>query len=183
MAERIGFVGLGIMGKPMARNLMAAGYELTVYDIVGEPVEELATEGAAAASSPAGAARGNARTITMLPDSADSERAILGPDGVLDGAEPGSVIIDMSSIAPSMSQKIGAACAGKGVAFLDAPVSGGEPGAIAGTLAVMVGGDEAVFERLQTPAGCDGRQCRPRRRCGRRQHYQAGESDYRGRQH
>ena len=116
MAEQIGFVGLGIMGKPMARNLMAAGYELTVYDIVGEPVEELATEGATAASSPAGAAKGSARTITMLPDSADSERAILGPEGVLEGAEAGSVIIDMSSIAPSMSQKIGAACAGKGVA-------------------------------------------------------------------
>ena len=146
MAERIGFVGLGIMGKPMARNLMAAGYELTVYDIIGEPVEELATEGATAASSPAGAAAGNVRTITMLPDSADSERAILGPEGVLEGAEAGSVIIDMSSIAPSMSQKIGAACDEKGVKFLDAPVSGGEPGAIAGTLAVMVGGDEAVFD-------------------------------------
>ena len=146
MAEKIGFVGLGIMGKPMARNLMAAGYELTVYDIVGEPVEELATEGASAASSPREATVNNARTITMLPDSADSERAILGPDGVLEGAEPGSVIIDMSSIAPSMSQKIGVACADKGVEFLDAPVSGGEPGAIAGTLAIMVGGQQSVFD-------------------------------------
>lgn len=146
MAERIGFVGLGIMGKPMARNLMAAGYALTVYDIIGEPVEELATEGAAAASSPAQAAAASIRTITMLPDSADSERAILGPDGVLEGAKPGSVIIDMSSIAPSMSQHIAAACADRGVAFLDAPVSGGEPGAVAGTLAIMVGGDQAVFD-------------------------------------
>ena len=146
MAEKIGFVGLGIMGKPMARNLMAAGYELTVYDIVGEPVEELATEGASAASSPREATVNNARTITMLPDSADSERAILGPDGVLEGAAPGSVIIDMSSIAPSMSQKIGVACADKGVEFLDAPVSGGEPGAIAGTLAIMVGGQQSVFD-------------------------------------
>ena len=146
MAEKIGFVGLGIMGKPMARNLMAAGYELTVYDIVGEPVEELATEGASAASSPREATVNNARTITMLPDSADSERAILGPDGVLEGAAPGSVIIDMSSIAPSMSQKIGVACADKGVEFLDAPVSGGEPGAIAGTLAIMVGGKQSVFD-------------------------------------
>jgi 2-hydroxy-3-oxopropionate reductase len=131
----------------MARNLMAAGYELTVYDIVGEPVEELATEGASAASSPREATVNNARTITMLPDSADSERAILGPDGVLEGAAPGSVIIDMSSIAPSMSQKIGVACADKGVEFLDAPVSGGEPGAIAGTLAIMVGGKQEVFDR------------------------------------
>ena len=146
MAEKIGFVGLGIMGKPMARNLMAAGYELTVYDIVGEPVEELATEGASAASSPREATVNNARTITMLPDSADSERAILGPDGVLEGAAPGSVIIDMSSIAPSMSQQIGVACADKGVEFLDAPVSGGEPGAIAGTLAIMVGGRQSVFD-------------------------------------
>ena len=146
MAEKIGFVGLGIMGKPMARNLMEAGYELTVYDIVGEPVEELATEGASAASSPREATVNNARTITMLPDSADSERAILGPDGVLEGAAPGSVIIDMSSIAPSMSQKIGVACADKGVEFLDAPVSGGEPGAIAGTLAIMVGGQQSVFD-------------------------------------
>ncbi len=146
MAEKIGFVGLGIMGKPMARNLMAAGYELTVYDIVGEPVEELATEGASASSSPREATVNNVRTITMLPDSADSERAILGPDGVLEGAAPGSVIIDMSSIAPSMSQKIGVACADKGVEFLDAPVSGGEPGAIAGTLAIMVGGKQSVFD-------------------------------------
>ena len=146
MAEKIGFVGLGIMGKPMARNLMAAGYELTVYDIVGEPVEELATEGASASSSPREATVNNVRTITMLPDSADSERAILGPDGVLEGAAPGSVIIDMSSIAPSMSQTIGVACADKGVEFLDAPVSGGEPGAIAGTLAIMVGGKQSVFD-------------------------------------
>ena len=146
MAEKIGFVGLGIMGKPMARNLMAAGYELTVYDIVGEPVEELATEGASAAASPREATVNNVRTITMLPDSADSERAILGPDGVLEGAAPGSVIIDMSSIAPSMSQKIGVACADKGVEFLDAPVSGGEPGAIGGTLAIMVGGKQSVFD-------------------------------------
>jgi 2-hydroxy-3-oxopropionate reductase len=146
MAEKIGFVGLGIMGKPMVRNLMAAGYELTVYDIVGEPVEELATEGASASSSPREATVNNVRTITMLPDSADSERAILGPDGVLEGAAPGSVIIDMSSIAPSMSQKIGVACADKGVEFLDAPVSGGEPGAIAGTLAIMVGGKQSVFD-------------------------------------
>jgi 2-hydroxy-3-oxopropionate reductase len=149
MAEKIGFVGLGIMGKPMARNLMQAGYELTVYDIVGEPVEELATEGATPASSARDATSGNAKTITMLPDSADSERAILGPNGVLEGAATGSVIIDMSSIAPSMSQKIGAACGDRGVDFLDAPVSGGEPGAIAGTLAVMVGGQQSVFDACE----------------------------------
>ena len=147
MAEQIGFVGLGIMGKPMARNLMNAGYELTVYDIVGEAVEELATEGAKAASSSSEVAVGTDKIITMLPDSADSERAILGPGGVLEGARAGSVVIDMSSIAPSMSQKIFAACAEKGVEMLDAPVSGGEPGAIAGTLAIMVGGKQEVFDQ------------------------------------
>ena len=146
MAEQIGFVGLGIMGRPMARNLMKAGYELTVYDIVGEAVEELATEGAKLASSSSEVAANTDKVITMLPDSTDSEQAILGPGGVLEGAKPGSVIIDMSSIAPSMSQKIFAECAGKGVEMLDAPVSGGEPGAINATLAIMVGGKQEVFD-------------------------------------
>ena len=147
MAERIGFVGLGIMGKPMAKNLLKAGYSLTVYDIVGEPLEEVVTEGAEGASSSKEVAASANRTITMLPDSADSEAAILGPDGVLEGAKPGSVIIDMSSIAPLVSQKIAAECAKKGVEMLDAPVSGGEPGAINATLAIMVGGKQEVFDQ------------------------------------
>ena len=147
MAEQIGFVGLGIMGKPMARNLMQAGYALTVYDIVGEPVEELATEGATPAASSAEVAAATDKIITMLPDSADSERAILGPNGVLEGAKPGSIVIDMSSISPIVSQKIAAECARQGVAMLDAPVSGGEPGAINGTLAIMVGGPQEIFDQ------------------------------------
>ena len=147
MAEKIGFVGLGIMGKPMARNLLKAGYDLTVYDIVGEAVEEVVGDGAAAASSSKEVAAATGKIITMLPDSADSERAILGPDGVLEGADPGSVIIDMSSIAPLVSQRIAAACAERGVEMLDAPVSGGEPGAIAGTLAIMVGGKQEIFDQ------------------------------------
>jgi 2-hydroxy-3-oxopropionate reductase len=147
MAERIGFVGLGIMGKPMAKNLLKAGYSLTVYDIVGEHMEEVVTDGAAGASSSKEVAAAADRTITMLPDSADSEAAILGPDGVLEGAKPGSVIIDMSSIAPLVSQKIAAECAKKGVEMLDAPVSGGEPGAINATLAIMVGGKQEVFDQ------------------------------------
>ena len=147
MAEQIGFVGLGIMGKPMARNLMQAGYALTVYDIVGEPVEELATEGATPAASSAEVAATTDKIITMLPDSADSERAILGPNGVLEGAKPGSIVIDMSSISPIVSQKIAAECARQGVAMLDAPVSGGEPGAINGTLAIMVGGPQEIFDQ------------------------------------
>ena len=146
MAERIGFVGLGIMGKPMAKNLLKAGYSLTVYDIVGEPVEELVTEGAARASSNTEVAANSDKIFTMLPDSADSEIAILGPEGVLEGAASGSIIIDMSSIAPLVSKKIAAECSHKGVEMLDAPVSGGEPGAINAALAIMVGGKQEVFD-------------------------------------
>ncbi len=147
MAEKIGFVGLGIMGKPMARNLLKAGYELTVYDIVAEAVEEVASDGAAPASSSSEVAAATDRIITMLPDSADSEKVILGPGGVLEGASPGKTIIDMSSIAPLVSQRIAAECAEKGVEMLDAPVSGGEPGAINATLAIMVGGKQEVFDQ------------------------------------
>ncbi len=146
-SKAIGFVGLGIMGKPMARNLMKAGYSLTVYDVVASSVEEIATDGAVPASSSAEAAEKAPVVITMLPDSADSEAAILGPGGVLEGASEGSVVIDMSSIAPGSSQKIAAACETAGVDFLDAPVSGGEPKAVDGTLAIMVGGRKEVFDR------------------------------------
>ena len=147
MAEQIGFIGLGIMGKPMARNLLKAGYSLTVYDIVGSNQEEVVTDGAIGASSSKEVAAASDTIITMLPDSADSEKVILGPDGVLEGAKGGSVIIDMSSIAPLVSQRIAADCAEKGVEMLDAPVSGGEPGAVAGTLAVMVGGKQEIFDK------------------------------------
>ncbi len=147
MAEKIGFIGLGIMGKPMARNLLKAGYELTVYDIVGDAVEEVVGDGATGASSCAEVAAAADKIITMLPDSADSERAILGAGGVLEGAKTGSLVIDMSSIAPSVSQRIAAECAEKGVDMLDAPVSGGEPGAVAGTLAIMVGGKQEQFDQ------------------------------------
>ena len=105
------FVGLGIMGKPMAKNLLKASYSLTVFDIVGEPVEELVSEGATGAGSNREVAAASDKIITMLPDSADSEKAILGPDGVLEGARPGSIVIDMSSIAPLVSKKIAAECA------------------------------------------------------------------------
>ena len=147
MAEKIGFIGLGIMGKPMARNLLKAGYELTVYDIVGEAVEEVVGDGASSASSSAEVAAATDKIITMLPDSADSERVILGPGGVLEGAKPGSLVIDMSSIAPSVSRRIAVEAEAKGVDALDAPVSGGEPGAVAGTLAIMVGGKQDLFDQ------------------------------------
>ncbi|HIM36762.1 MAG TPA: 2-hydroxy-3-oxopropionate reductase [Dehalococcoidia bacterium] len=147
MAERIGFVGLGIMGKPMAKNLLKAGYSLTVYDIVGTNLEEVVNEGATGASSSKEVASNSDKIITMLPDSADSDAAILGPNGVLEGAATGSIIVDMSSIAPSVSQKISAECAKKGVDMLDAPVSGGEPGAINATLSIMVGGNQEIFDK------------------------------------
>ncbi len=152
----IGFVGLGIMGRPMARNLINAGYSLTVYDIVGSAVEELVTDGADAAATASEAASTAPLTITMVPDSADSEAAIMGPDGVLEGAEKGATVIDMSSIAPGSSQKIAAACEAAGVDFLDAPVSGGEPKAIDGTLAIMVGGKQGVFDKYQDLLGVVG---------------------------
>ena len=147
VAKEVGFIGLGIMGKPMTRNLMKAGYSLTVYDVVGTAVEEIATDGANTASSSKEVAQKTPVVITMVPDSADSEAAIIGPGGVLEGTSKGSVIIDMSSIAPATSQKIATACEAQGVDFLDAPVSGGEPGAVAGTLAIMVGGKKGVFDR------------------------------------
>ena len=143
----IGFIGLGIMGKPMVRNLMEAGNSVTVYDIVGTAVEEMATEGAIPASTSSEVASKNSLIITMVPDSADSEAAILGANGVLEGAASGSVVIDMSSIAPASSQKIAAGCEAQGVDFLDAPVSGGEPGAVSGTLAIMVGGKKDVYDK------------------------------------
>ena len=145
--KEIGFTGLGIMGKPMVRNLMKAGYSLTVYDMVATSMEEMVTDGAKPASSSKEVAQKAPVVITMLPDSADSEAAILGPNGVLEGASRGSIVIDMSSIAPGSSQRIAAACEAEGVGFLDAPVSGGEPKAIGGTLAIMVGGKKEVFDR------------------------------------
>ncbi len=145
--KEVGFIGLGIMGKPMVRNLIKAGYSLTVYDVVGASIEESAADGAKPASSSREVAEKAPLVITMVPDSADSEAAILGPNGVLEGASRGATVIDMSSIAPGSSQKIAAACEAQGVDFLDAPVSGGEPGAVAGTLAIMVGGKQQVFDR------------------------------------
>ncbi len=145
--RNVGFVGLGIMGKPMAKNLIKAEYNLTVHDMVRPAVDEVVGAGATAADSSAAAAAGADAIITMLPDGPDSELVILGEGGVLEGADPGSLIVDMSSIAPSFSPRIAAAREAKGVDFLDAPVSGGEPMAISGDLAIMAGGKQAVFDR------------------------------------
>ena len=145
----VGFVGLGIMGKPMARNLLKAGFSVAVASRSRGPVDELASEGAEPKDSARACAEGRDVVVTMLPDSPDSESVILGENGVLEGASRGALVIDMSSIAPSVSRKIGAACEAKGVDFLDAPVSGGEAGAISGQLAIMVGGSRDAFARAE----------------------------------
>jgi 2-hydroxy-3-oxopropionate reductase len=147
--KKIGFIGLGIMGKPMALNLLKAGYELTVYDVVPERVEELVKAGARHGSSSQDVAARSEVVITMLPNSPHVREAVLGLNGVLDGAKPGTILVDMSSIAPAASQEIAAKAKAKGVAMLDAPVSGGEPKAVAGTLAIMVGGPQETFEQVK----------------------------------
>ncbi|MDR0708934.1 MAG: 2-hydroxy-3-oxopropionate reductase [Spirochaetaceae bacterium] len=146
---KIGFIGLGIMGKPMAKNLLKAGHELVVFDLNKENVENVTAAGALAALSVADAASGASLVITMLPNSPHVKTAVLGENGVLEGAKPGTILIDMSSIAPLASQEIEKACAVKGVRMIDAPVSGGEPKAVDGSLAIMVGGDRAVFEEVK----------------------------------
>ncbi|MBM3933952.1 MAG: 2-hydroxy-3-oxopropionate reductase [SAR202 cluster bacterium] len=145
--KKVGFIGLGIMGRSMAKNLIKAGYAVTVFDINPASVKELETAGAKSAASSKAVAAGSDIVVTMVPDSADAEKAIMGEGGVLEGAKKGLTVIDMSSIAPISSQKIAKACEAKGVNFLDAPVSGGEPKAIDGTLAIMVGGKGEVFEQ------------------------------------
>lgn len=145
---KIGFIGLGIMGKPMVRNLIGGGYAVVVHDIAPGSVQEAVAGGAVAGGSSLNTAAQADVTITMLPDGPDVEAAVLGEGGILAGARPGSVIVDMSSINPTVSRKIGEACAAKGVGFLDAPVSGGEPKAIDGTLTIMAGGDQPTFNTV-----------------------------------
>ena len=138
---RIGFIGLGIMGKPMAKNLLKAGHSLVVYDIM--------PAGAAKGSSPKDVAGQTEIVITMVPDGPEVEQAVLGSNGVLEGAKKGTIVVDMSSISPMVAQKVGAKCEAQGVDFLDAPVSGGEPKAIDGTLAIMVGGRQEIFDKVE----------------------------------
>ena len=147
--KKIGFIGLGIMGRPMALNLLKAGYSLTVCDINPEPVAELVKAGAAEAASPKEAVKDCELIITMLPNSPEVKQVMLGPGGVLEGVSPGMIYVDMSSIAPLAAQEVSAACAEKGVTMLDAPVSGGEPKAIDGSLAVMVGGPQETFDAVK----------------------------------
>ena len=145
----IGFIGLGIMGAPMARNLMAAGYELTVLDVVQAPMDALVAEGATAGTTPAEVAAATDVLITMLPDSPQVEEVYLGADGAYEALREGWLSIDMSSIAPGTARALAQRATAAGAEALDAPVSGGDKGAIAGTLRIMVGGKEAAFGRAR----------------------------------
>jgi 2-hydroxy-3-oxopropionate reductase len=156
MPETIGFIGLGVMGKPMAKNLMKAGHSLVVHSRSREPVDELVASGATAAGSPAEVARVSGIVITMLPDTPDVELVLTGANGVLSTLRPHSVVIDMSSISPAAAARLAAEVASRGATMLDAPVSGGEIGAINGSLSIMVGGDEATFARMQPVLACMG---------------------------
>jgi 2-hydroxy-3-oxopropionate reductase len=147
MQSKIGFIGLGIMGKPMALNLIKAGHTLTVFDLNQEAVKAVCAVGAIAARSAKAVAENSDIIITMLPASKHVTEVVLGENGVLEGAKKGSLIIDMSSITPDVSKEIATKVAAKGIDMLDAPVSGGEPKAIDGTLAIMVGGKVDVFNR------------------------------------
>src|SRR5438093_10986095 len=148
MAHTIGFIGLGIMGRPMARNLLKVGHALVVHSRSRGPVDEIVKSGAKAASSPKDVAAQCDVLITMLPNSPEVEHVALGRGGIVEGAKPGLIYVDMSTISPIVSRKVGEALGAKGVKMLDAPVSGGEKGAIDGTLSIMVGGDKAVFDQV-----------------------------------
>ncbi len=145
----IGFIGLGIMGKPMAHNLLQAGYSLVVHNRRQAPVQELASAGATAANSPREVARQTDVVITMLPDSPEVELVALGPEGLVEAVRPGMVFVDMSTIAPAVAVRVAAALAEKGVRCLDAPVSGGDVGAREGKLSIMAGGDRATFDAVR----------------------------------
>jgi 2-hydroxy-3-oxopropionate reductase len=145
--DRVGFIGLGVMGAPMARHVLAAGFPLTVHSRSAPPVEALVADGASWAGKPAEVARVSDVIVTMLPDTPDVELVLLGADGVQEGAASGSLVIDMSTIDPIATRTFAERLASGGVAMLDAPVSGGQVGAEAGTLSIMVGGPDDAFQR------------------------------------
>ena len=153
---KLGFIGLGIMGKPMSKNLLKAGYEVTVYDINKDAVDEVAKEGGKAAASCKEVAQNSDVIITMVPNSPQVKEVVLGENGVLDGMKAGTIIVDMSSINPIASREICAEVEKNGGFMIDAPVSGGEPKAIDGTLSVMCGGKEEIFNKVKDILGVMG---------------------------
>jgi 2-hydroxy-3-oxopropionate reductase len=144
----VGFIGVGIMGRPMAGHLLNAGYPVVVHDVNRDPVQKLVAAGAEEAFSPREIAQSSQVIITMLPDSPDVELVALGPEGLIEGVSEGDIYVDMSTIAPSVAVKVAEALAEKGVRCLDGPVSGGDVGAVNATLSIMVGGDEATFDEV-----------------------------------
>ena len=153
---KVGFIGLGIMGKPMAKNLVKAGHDVTVFDFKQDSIDELVSVGAKAAKNNKEVAEKSDVIITMVPNSPNVEAALFGENGVAEGIEAGKTVIDMSSINPLASQKFEKKLKELGVGFLDAPVSGGEPKAIDGTIAIMVGGDEELFNKFKDLLGVMG---------------------------
>src|SRR5688572_30725317 len=149
MSFTVGFIGLGVMGRPMAKHVIAAGHPLIVHSRSAGPVAALVAAGASAATTPADLARRSDVVITMLPDTPDVERVVAGADGVAEGVRRGSVVIDMSSISPVAAKRLATIIASKGAAMLDAPVSGGEIGAVNAALSIMVGGDADAFARVR----------------------------------
>jgi 2-hydroxy-3-oxopropionate reductase len=156
MPDTIGFIGLGLMGRPMAKHLAVKGHTLTVHNRSRAAVDELVAAGATAASTPAEVARRSDIVITMLPDTPDVEHVLTGQDGILTGLAPGAVVIDMSSISPVATRRLAALVAARDATMLDAPVSGGEIGAIGATLTIMVGGDPQAFARVRPVLACMG---------------------------
>jgi len=156
MPETVGFIGLGVMGRPMARHVMTKGYPLVVHNRSRGAVDELAAAGAQTADTPADVARRATVVITMVPDTPDVEAVLTGRDGVLEGIQPGAVVIDMSSISPVATGRLAAAVRAKGASMLDAPVSGGEIGAVNATLSIMIGGDAAALARVRPVLECMG---------------------------
>jgi 2-hydroxy-3-oxopropionate reductase len=148
-ATRVGFIGLGLMGRPMAKNLLKAGFPLVVHSRSPAPVDDVVAHGAERAESPADVARRATRIITMLPDAPDVEKVLDGPDGVFTAIQPGTILIDCSTIAPTAAKRLAERASHLGATMLDAPVSGGEIGAINGTLSIMVGGDERAFAEVK----------------------------------
>ena len=156
MTEQIGFIGLGVMGKPMASHLLSKGQRLSVHNRSRGAVEELAAQGATAARSPAEVARQSSIVITMLPDTPDVEQVLAGADGVVSALTKDAIVIDMSSISPVATRRLASLVSSKGGTMLDAPVSGGEIGAINATLSIMVGGNKAAFDRVRPILECMG---------------------------
>jgi 2-hydroxy-3-oxopropionate reductase len=155
--QNVGVIGLGLMGRPMASNLLKAGFPVTVFNRSRPAIDALVAEGATAAASPAEVGRASDVVITMVPDAPDVEAVLLGPDGVCSGARPGTLLIDMSTIAPAAVRRIHEQVTAKGFRMLDAPVSGGDVGAKAGTLSIMAGGTAEDFERAKGVFGAMGK--------------------------